>query len=434
MSNKDKSYVFQSAYRLAGANAKGNDLDVGFSRSRAVFPYEAGKLYHFGMNNDYPNVLKKVLSYSSASLSCIDTLANFTVASGFIDKAAGNFRVNERQTADQILQRIAIDVATWEASSMLVWIDGNNDVIKLEVIPFELVRKGLKGEYYYNETYNLNTPRIPDTIAIRGYQRLTDEERLNLVIADIEEYGEVQPELFYLQLPNTLFDGIYNYPNWASDLDAIISDFQNSKYRLSLINDGFMPSVIITIIDDGLGKGQNFDGTTNGAPSKSAVDEVSEKINEVKGADSGARAFVMAAPDKDSLPSIMPFDQKAIIDGQIPLSDALDRRVCRAFGIDPAIKGISDGGQLGNNQQMLALIDILNNGKIRGYKMAIQNLFRELFPKLEFAWKISTYNPIQTLDPQKIAVMTTNEIRKEYGLDPIEGLDTINATTTQAIK
>jgi len=128
----------------------------------------------------------------------------------------------------------------------------------------------------------------------------------------------------------------------------------------------------------------------------------------------------------------MPFDQKAIIDGQIPLSDALDRRVCRAFGIDPSIKGLSTEGQLGNNQQMLALIDILNNGKIRGYKLAIENLFRELYPRLSFSWKISTYNPIQTIDPQKLAVMTTNEIRREYGLEPIEGLDEIGITKIQA--
>jgi hypothetical protein len=430
--SKEKSFLYQSAYRISGANAKGNDLDIGFSRSRAIFPYEGGKLYHFGMNNDYPNVLKKVLSYSAASLSCIETLANFTVANGFLDKKAGNFKVNERQTADQLLSKLAIDVATWEASALLVWIDGNNDTIKAEAISYELIRAGLEGQYYYNETYNLNTPRISETYEIRAYCRLSDEERLERVVSDIEMYGEVQPELFYMQLPNTLFDGIYNYPNWASDLDAIISDFQNSKFRLSLINDGFMPSVIITLIDDGLGKGQNFDGSSNGLPSRSYVDEVSEKINEVKGADSGARAFVMAAPDKDSLPQIMPFDQKAIIDGQIPLSDALDRRVCRAFGIDPAIKGLSTEGQLGNNQQMLALIDILNNGKIRGYKLAIENLFRELYPRLSFSWKISTYNPIQTIDPQKLAVMTTNEIRREYGLEPIEGLDEIGTTKIQA--
>ena len=430
--SKEKSYLYQSAYRISGANAKGNDLDIGFSRSRAIFPYEAGKLYHFGMNNDYPNVLKKVLSYSAASLSCIETLANFTVANGFLDKKAGNFKVNQKQTADQLLSKLAIDVATWEASALLVWIDGNNDTIKAEAISYELIRAGLEGQYYYNETYNLNTPRISETYEIRAYCRLSDEERLERVVSDIELYGEVQPELFYMQLPNTLFDGIYNYPNWASDLDAIISDFQNSKFRLSLINDGFMPSVIITLIDDGLGKGQNFDGSSNGAPSRSYVDEVSEKINEVKGADSGARAFVMAAPDKDSLPQIMPFDQKAIIDGQIPLSDALDRRVCRAFGIDPAIKGLSTEGQLGNNQQMLALIDILNNGKIRGYKLAIENLFRELYPRLSFSWKISTYNPIQTIDPQKLAVMTTNEIRREYGLEPIEGLNEIGSTKIQA--
>jgi hypothetical protein len=430
--SKEKSYLYQSAYRISGANAKGNDLDIGFSRSRAIFPYEAGKLYHFGMNNDYPNVLKKVLSYSAASLSCIETLANFTVANGFLDKKAGNFKVNQKQTADQLLSKLAIDVATWEASALLVWIDGNNDTIKAEAISYELIRAGLEGQYYYNETYNLNTPRISETYEIRAYCRLSDEERLERVVSDIELYGEVQPELFYMQLPNTLFDGIYNYPNWASDLDAIISDFQNSKFRLSLINDGFMPSVIITLIDDGLGKGQNFDGSSNGAPSRSYVDEVSEKINEVKGADSGARAFVMAAPDKDSLPQIMPFDKKEIIDGQIPLSDALDRRVCRAFGIDPAIKGLSTEGQLGNNQQMLALIDILNNGKIRGYKLAIENLFRELYPRLSFSWKISTYNPIQTIDPQKLAVMTTNEIRREYGLEPIEGLNEIGSTKIQA--
>jgi hypothetical protein len=430
--SKEKSYLYQSAYRISGANAKGNNLEIGFSRSRAIFPYEGGKLYHFGMNNDYPNVLKKVLSYSAASLSCIETLANFTVANGFLDKKAGNFKVNERQTADQLLSKLAIDVATWEASALLIWIDGNNDTIKAEAISYELIRAGLEGQYYYNETYNLNTPRISETYEIRAYCRLSDEERLQKVVSDIELYGEVQPELFYMQLPNTLFDGIYNYPNWASDLDAIISDFQNSKFRLSLINDGFMPSVIITLIDDGLGKGQNFDGSANGAPSRSYVDEVSEKINEVKGADSGAKAFVMAAPDKDSLPQIMPFDQKAIIDGQIPLSDALDRRVCRAFGIDPAIKGLSTEGQLGNNQQMLALIDILNNGKIRGYKLAIENLFRELYPKISFSWKISTYNPIQTIDPQKLAVMTTNEIRREYGLEPIEGLNEIGSTKIQA--
>jgi hypothetical protein len=430
--SKEKSYLYQSAYRISGANAKGNNLEIGFSRSRAIFPYEGGKLYHFGMNNDYPNVLKKVLSYSAASLSCIETLANFTVANGFLDKKAGNFKVNERQTADQLLSKLAIDVATWEASALLIWIDGNNDTIKAEAISYELIRAGLEGQYYYNETYNLNTPRISETYEIRAYCRLSDEERLQKVVSDIELYGEVQPELFYMQLPNTLFDGIYNYPNWASDLDAIISDFQNSKFRLSLINDGFMPSVIITLIDDGLGKGQNFDGSANGSPSRSYVDEVSEKINEVKGADSGAKAFVMAAPDKDSLPQIMPFDQKAIIDGQIPLSDALDRRVCRAFGIDPAIKGLSTEGQLGNNQQMLALIDILNNGKIRGYKLAIENLFRELYPKISFSWKISTYNPIQTIDPQKLAVMTTNEIRREYGLEPIEGLNEIGSTKIQA--
>jgi len=417
-----KSPLFISTYRNAGVNMKGNSLKIGYTQSQSQFPYEASYLYHYGFLNNYPNELKKILSFSSSSLACASLLANYISANGFISNYSANLKVNNNQSADQILSHIAKEIVLWEGFALQVWTNLDNEVCKIELVPFELLRKATDGTFIYNETYNLNTPRISEKVEFRAYSALSDTDRLALGFQDLETYGAIQGEILYCQMPNTLFDGVYNYPNWASDIDTIIADFLGARFRMGMFKDGFMPSAIITLIDDNMSLSQTFDETNKGQPSETYQSQISNALDSIKGADNAAKILVNVVDNKDNAPIINSFDLKPVMDGTQNMTDSIDKRVCRVWGLDPAIMGLSEGGQLGNNQQLKMLIDILNNGKIKGYKDLIKTVFRMLYPT--FNWDISTFNPLQSIDEQQLKVMTNDEIRAYFGLEVVANTNT----------
>jgi hypothetical protein len=191
---------------------------------------------------------------------------------------------------------------------------------------------------------------------------------------------------------------------------------------MGMFKDGFMPSAIITLIDDNMSLSQTFDETSKGQPSETYQSQISNALDSIKGADNAAKILVNVVDNKDNAPIINSFDLKPVMDGTQNMTDSIDKRVCRVWGLDPAIMGLSEGGQLGNNQQLKMLIDILNNGKIKGYKDLIKTVFRMLYPT--FNWDISTFNPLQSIDEQQLKVMTNDEIRAYFGLEVVANTNT----------
>ncbi|KAA3438462.1 hypothetical protein [Rufibacter hautae] len=89
--------------------------------------------------------------------------------------------------------------------------------------------------------------------------------------------------------------------------------------------------------------------------------------------------------------------------------------------------GFSTEGQLGNNQEMLNAISLVQN-EINGKQRVIQRIFKKLLPDGE--WTVSTLSPLKVIPPEIWAMMTDEEKRNFGGMSPLDSTRSKEADKT----
>jgi len=374
-----------------------------------VYEDKATHLLKYGKDNLLPNQLLSYVADSGVATRAASKLAEYIASDGFVNEASATFKVNEYQTADQLLQEQAQYLSVINAVAFHIKRKGGK-VFEVKSIPVQCVRK--QGDrLVYNET--LGQPKY-DKTKDKFYPKYQGAELPTNLVAD----GRfANGEILYVYRKTPL-NPDYAVPDYYAQIEDIRTSSELCKMDLELSINGFMPSSIINVVGDIDDKTKDEFGKTEADYYRDDFRIFTGKDKDSNGLASRFKALLQFAPTKDEITTIQTVDIKPILDASNSKRDVIERSVCRLFGVNPVLCGYSDAAVLGNTQAIanasLELTKVANP-----YQRLMTDAFKQLYPNME--WEISEYMPIQYIDPALFDKMTEDEIRnKLLGLPPKE--------------
>lgn len=360
----------------------------------------------FGYDNLFPNKLLKYINESGTAKTCIDKVAEYIEADGFIDKKTFSFKFNSEQKGDDFLSDIAEQVSTFNGFALLIKRNAFDEVKEAEIIPFDKIRKDkeYKKKLWYNK--NVGTAQYKD----KEWVSYPVFSKHNQNIFD--EYPQGEIAYFYKKSASNPH---YPVPSYFAGIEDILTSAEIQKMDLELSLNGFMPSALITFIGN---PNQEIPDSKNKTLDDYYNDILQEFTGGIKDRDGLSGRFSLMklwASNKDEVPVLQSFDAKAILESGSAKREVIDRVVCRLFKVPPVLVGFSEATILGNQQALAnaqkVLIDVVNP-----MQRFITDSLKTVF---DFDFTISQKSTVTVADPALLQDLTEDERRNIFfGLEP----------------
>ena len=371
--------------------------------------------YSYGNNNKLPNMLMKWVLDSGTAKLAPEKRTEYIAAYGFIDKAANDIRVNEHQTAKDIITEIAGYLSYFKGFSLRVQRDGNLNPAKIKVLPFQDVRVLGGNKYRYNPSFSQAMFDKSKDQYIHGYIR---EKPDNIRLQKIMDNGE----LLYV-FNKTADNPHYPVPVYYAGIEDVKTSSELQKFDFETVLNGFLTSAILTILG-------SVDDVNKDERGKTERDYLEEELKQFTGMGKSAdgqsgrmRLLVMNARNKEEAPILQAFDSKIILDASNNKRDIIDRAVSRLFKVHPCLIGFADPQILGNKQAMANASEELNKSVIED-QVLIERAFQELFPEKGNIFKMSTFRPITYIPDAILQDLTPDERRQLVSYPVLEQQNT----------
>lgn len=368
------------------------------------------EVYKYGTDNLLPNKLLGYLSDSGVGIRSANKLAEYIISTGFITEASANFKVNESQTANELLTEQSKYFSSLNAIAFHVSRKGGA-VYSVKAVPVQCVRKKTNGTFIFNETLGQTKyDKSKDKIYPAYYGE-------TLPINLITDKSYANGELLYVYIKSPL-NTHYAVPDYYSQIEDVRTSAELAKFDLETVYNGFVTSALISLVGDIDATTQDYTGQTELDYVVNDFKKFTGQIKDGDGLSGRNKAWLYFAKTKDEVPNVQQFDTKSILEASNNKRDVIERSVCRLFGVHPVLLGYSDAAVLGNTQA-LSNASIELNKVAQKYKELLTGAFIKLYPKM--VWNINDYMPVNYISSELLDRMTEDEIRaKLLNLPPKE--------------
>jgi len=362
----------------------------------------------YGYDNLFPNKLLRYINESGTAKICVDKVAEYIDADGFVNDATTLYQFNKEQKGDDFLTDISQQVSIFGGFALLVKRNLFNEVKEAEVLSLDKIRKDRHDpkKLWYNK--NVGNTQYQEK---EWKQYPAFNPKANNVFA---EYPQGEIAYFYKKSADNPH---YPIPSYYAGIEDVISSAEISKMDLELALNGFMPSSLITFI----GNPNQEIPDSHGKTVDDYYDEVLESFTGgVKDRDGLSGRFSLMklwASNKDEVPVLQSFDAKGVMEASNAKRELINREVCRLFKVPPVLVGFSEATILGNQLALAnaqkVLIDTVNP-----MQRFITDSLKTVF-NMDFS--ISQKQPVAVADAALLNTLTEDEKRNIFwGLEPIE--------------
>lgn len=370
-------------------------------------------------DNTFQAELLKACLDSGTARVCIERRASYIYGTGFINELVAQQQANAKQTFNKLLGSISPNVGLYKTVCLKVLVDSTGNPYRVYPLAVDKVQKG-DVKFIYNPTKNTDYfDRNKDVEYLEFDPTLTNEQRKKQLAQEIKEHGKQRGTILY-HFNESIGQSVYCVPPAYSGLEDIKSDHELSSYELENLENGFLPSAMLTIVG-------NVDDTVKDANNKTEKDIVKERLSEFTAKKEGrARLLVMTAETKEGIPNLQQLDTGKILDGLEKITDRVGRKVCRLFEIPPVLAGFEDASILGSNQTFKNALVTLQHSVQKDKDLIIEAL-NMVFPDLDFA--IGELKLIDYIPAEVLAKLTDDELRALAGYEPLPNTDTGNGVS-----
>jgi hypothetical protein len=362
----------------------------------------------YGYDNLFPNKLLRYINESGTAKICVDKVAEYIDADGFVNDATTLYQFNKEQKGDDFLTDISQQVSIFGGFALLVKRNSFNEVKEAEVLSLDKIRKDRHDlkKLWYNK--NVGNTQYQEK---EWKQYPAFNPNANNVFA---EYPQGEIAYFYKKSADNPH---YPIPSYYAGIEDVISSAEISKMDLELALNGFMPSSLITFI----GNPNQEIPDSHGKTVDDYYDEVLESFTGgVKDRDGLSGRFSLMklwASNKDEVPVLQSFDAKSVMEASNAKRELINREVCRLFKVPPVLVGFSEATILGNQLALAnaqkVLIDTVNP-----MQRFITDSLKTVF-NMDFS--ISQKQPVAVADSALLEDLSPEERRRIFwGLEPIE--------------
>lgn len=383
-------------------------------------------LIKYGADNSFPQNLINQLDESGTATACIDVLSQYIYAEGLVNEQLGNFKINDKQTFNELIAEVTSYVSPFQAVPLYVMRGLNGKVKELKLVPFEQIRRTDRGTFIVNPTFGtkqFKKEKSKEYPAFYGAE-ITPQELQEHVFEWGEEVGEI---LYYFR--KKPMKNHYPIPTYYSAIEDINTDSENSKYELESVTNSFLPSGILNIVG-------NYDDTQRDESGMTQQDYLDQTLLQFTGSEkdeTGAsgrqKLLILQAKTKEELAVYQPLSNEGILNAIENSTRRVAEKVARAFGVPPFLIGL--GGNVGFSTNIIADNIELFNNRVRVLQELISDAFEQCFPNLDFT--LTQLNPIKYINPEVFAKLTDAEIRAIGGYETVDTEQTTTITLAQTL-
>lgn len=344
---------------------------------------------NYGRDNLLPQKLIELNNESAINKSIIENKVTYICGAG-IDDSTYCGQPNNVDDWDTLIEKIAKDYTSFGGFCFQVVLNKNGSNVSLFHTDFSKIRIGQVNEYGVNLSFFLSNDWKKTTgkyapVEIKAY----GSEELQQGTPYLYYYKDYEPSLDY-----------YPIPQYYSALHYVEADGLLGKFYRNSINNGFAPSVIITIPSN---------------PGDEAKTQFNKDMNDSFAGTNGANAIVVLyGESQDIKPVVTPFLASKNADLYNNVNDVIFQKIISAHRLtSPTLAGLSGSGNLSGNASEIINAFILYNytviHKLRRKildtlnRFVINNGYNKLvINDLDIASKINETNPtsddINTID------------------------------------
>jgi hypothetical protein len=336
------------------ANTRREYSVINLSKETATYP-EFRKTNRgwisYGADNLLPRRIIALNNESAINRSIIENKVTYICGAGIGSEQGHAGNPNPQQTWDNLLEQLAKDYVTFGGFCFQVIRNADAKSISLYHTDFSKIRIGETDKYGVPRSYFLSNDWS------RTYGRYAP---VRIKAYGSESLLQGEAYLFYYKdyLPGLDF---YPVPDYYSALNYIEADGLLGKFYRNAINNGFTPSVIITMPSN---------------PGEDAKEQFNHDIQQAFTGTNGANSIVVLwGESHDVRPVITPFVAEHNSDVYNNVNDIIFQKIISAHRLtSPTLAGLSGSGNLsGNANEIIHSYTLYNKTVIHNLRRKILN-------------------------------------------------------------
>lgn len=310
---------------------------------------------NYGQDNNLPQQIIELNNQSAVNKSIIENKVTYICGAG-VDDANYCGQPNTQEDWDSLIEKLARDYATFGGFCFQVILNQNGANTSLYHTDFSKVRVGKTNEYgvpldfFVSNDWRKTTGQYAP-IQITAFGGETPKQG----VAYLCYYKDYEPGLDF-----------YPVPHYYSALNYIEADGLLGKFYRNSINNGFAPSVIITIPSN---------------PDDEAKAQFNHDMTASFAGTNGANSIVVLyGESQDIKPEVTPFVASGNADLYNNVNEVIFQKIISAHSLSsPTLAGVSGSGNLSGNASEIINSFILYNytiiHKLRRKLLDVLNVF-----------------------------------------------------------
>ena len=319
---------------------------------------------NYGTDNNLPQRIIDLNNESAVNKSIIENKVTYICGAG-IDDTLYSGQPNTNEDWNTLIEKIAKDYTTFGGFCFQVVLNKNGNNVSLFHTDFSKIRVGETNEYGTPLNFFLSNDwrKTSGQYAPAQIKAYASEE-LQQGMPYLYYYKDYEPSLDY-----------YPVPHYFSALNYIEADGLLGKFYRNSINNGFAPSVIITIPSN---------------PGEEAKQQFNKDMTSSFAGTNGANSIVVLyGESQDIKPEVTPFTASGNADLYNNVNDVIFQNIISAHRLSsPTLAGISGSGNLSGNAS-----EIINSFILYNYTV-IHKLRRKILDTLNIFVINNGYNKL----------------------------------------
>ena len=341
--------------------------------------------FRYGWNDNLPLELIEAINNSGVAKKASKKYAEYIQADGFVSPVASEFKVNSKQTADEVLGVLAISFSYFWSAVIHVSRLGNGRVGRIEVMPTQKFRRGVNGTWFYNPTIGEDKYEKKAWIELQDFQG--EVASFEAMDNNVNHFGG-RGEILYIYNGNPFDSGHYAIPDYLAAFEDLKTSSELSKMDYEAVLNGFVLGGIMTF--------SGVNETTEGEDGLTDRQRVEEAMTQFTGLQKnkdgltsrfGVLAHFVETPEQ--APTYTATDPKPILEASNTKRDIIERSICRLWGVHPVLLGYAEAAVLGNKDAIEQARGELRNA-VNPVQRMITTAFTSLYGKT-IDWTISEF-------------------------------------------
>jgi len=292
----------------------------------------------YGLDNAYPDYLTYLFDKSSKHGAIVGGKAIYIYGKGFEN---GNFVVNRNgESLNDISKKAILDTRMYGGFYFEIIYNRIGKVCEVYHVDFNTIRAGKSGGYYWKENWTIKG------VDGRIIENTKEEEQFMAAFDPKEPYGS-QIYAYKEYRPGTKY---YPLPDYIPCNNYVETDIEISKFYLSSIRNGMMPSKML----------QFFMGDPGEEKKKALEKSFTKKFAGAENA--GKFVLVFNAGGKDKSIDIQDLSGSELDKMFVELNKTVQQEIFSGHQVtSPMLFGIKTEGQLGGNTELQLAYNIFRS-------------------------------------------------------------------------